>query len=49
MRRTIKRLAAVLFLGLALALGMVGSGDLAQPAPAVSCGLGGCSGGGGGG
>jgi hypothetical protein len=35
MQRTIKRLAAALFLGLALALGTVGTGGLAQPLDGV--------------
>lgn len=47
MRCNLKRLAVGLVLGLALALGAIGAGSLAQPAPAVACGLGNCTGGGG--
>jgi hypothetical protein len=49
MQRNLKRLAAGLLLGLALAFGALGAGQLAQPAPAVACGLSNCGGGGGGG
>jgi hypothetical protein len=51
MQRRFKRLVAGLLLGLALALGAEGAAQLAQPqpAPSVACGLGGCSGTGGGG
>lgn len=48
-QRKLKRLIAGLLLGLALTFGALGAGQMAQPTPAVACGLGGCTGGGGGG
>lgn len=47
MRRNVKRLAVGLLLGLALAFGALGAGQLAHSTPSVACGPGGCTGGGG--
>ena len=38
MQRSLKRMAAAVLLGLALALGAIGAGFVVQPTPALACG-----------
>ncbi|NJN15480.1 MAG: hypothetical protein HC822_03885 [Oscillochloris sp.] len=49
MQRNRKNLVAAMLLGLALAIGGVSVGQIAQPTPAVACSPGNCTGSGGGG